>query len=87
MSDIEITICLGTTCHVLGAWQLTEVEDHLPDSIRSRTNVKGARCLGYCRKGNYGRAPFAKVNETIVSEATVESLARVVKEVAYASSE
>lgn len=71
---IEVDICLGTTCFVMGASQLQELDKYLTPSQKKLVRVKGVTCLAACRSGNYISAPFVKVGETLLAEATLNSV-------------
>ncbi len=71
MSKIKVTICAGTTCYLMGAAYLQALVDDLDPSLREKVEIMGARCLGFCKEGdNYGKAPFVKINDEILAEAT-----------------
>jgi NADH:ubiquinone oxidoreductase subunit E len=71
---IDVEICTGTTCFVMGAGYLLELVDELPERLRGRVSVCGAHCLGVCNRTDCGKPPFAKVDGVLIANATVESL-------------
>ena len=75
MSDIEVKICTGTTCFVMGSSFLSELYDIIPQKYGDRVEVKQSLCLGQCSKNDmHSKAPYVKVNSDIISEATVEKV-------------
>ncbi len=78
MDRIRLEICTGTTCYVLGAASLLELKEHLDEDIVQRVDIVGSNCMDLCKDGQYGQAPFVRVNDTLVSEATV---VKVVEEI------
>jgi len=74
MDKIRVEICVGTTCHVLGGGSLHDLEDHLPSRLRDQVEVVGAPCLKACENGNYGDAPFVKINGEIMAAATIDKI-------------
>jgi NADH:ubiquinone oxidoreductase subunit E len=67
----KLTICTGTACFVMGGSELLLLEDQLPGELRETTEVEGATCLGFCKEaGQSDRAPFVRVNGTVLDEAT-----------------
>jgi NADH:ubiquinone oxidoreductase subunit E len=74
MTKIEITICTGTTCYVMGAGRLLLLQDELSDRQRQQVEIKGSNCLGLCKQGQYGKAPYARVGDKIIAEATPEAV-------------
>ncbi|KMQ50071.1 TRX domain protein [Chitinispirillum alkaliphilum] len=71
MEKIVISVCLGTTCHLMGSSYLQNLENDLPSTFRDKVEIHWHRCLGYCRDENYGKAPFVLVGEELLSEATL----------------
>jgi len=61
MSVILVEICCGTTCHVMGGGDLEELASHLPAAVAGKVEIAGCRCLGQCRDGAFGRAPFVRI--------------------------
>ena len=69
--QVTVQICTGTTCFVMGASHLQTLEEHLPEGVREHVEIRGAHCLGLCKERNYGKAPFVKIDDEIVGEATI----------------
>lgn len=80
MDKVDVKICVGTTCFVMGASNLQGLVELLPEKFGSdKVEVSGITCLGLCNKsGEFSKAPYVKVNDVVVAEATVE---KVVEEV------
>lgn len=75
MAKVEVKVCLGTTCFVMGGSNLQELNDIIPQKYGDKVEIAGANCLGLCSiNWEYSKAPYVKVNETVVSEATVEKV-------------
>jgi len=79
MKKIKVEICVGTTCYILGAAELQELERFLPDELRDQVEVTGVTCLGSCKAGSYGQAPFVRVNGELLAQATVGSIVELIK--------
>ncbi len=79
MEKIKVTICTGTTCFVMGAGDLLAIGDHLGDDLKDKIELSGSTCLDLCKNGQFGKAPFAKVNETIIAEATITKVAEAIR--------
>ncbi|MCP3965071.1 MAG: (2Fe-2S) ferredoxin domain-containing protein [Lentisphaerae bacterium] len=72
---VKVEICVGTTCFLLGASKLQEMERFLPPDLTGRVEVQGTACLGCCRNDNFGSAPFVKVDDTdVIANATLEKV-------------
>lgn len=79
MKEINVNVCLGTTCFVMGGTNLNELLEIVPRRFGSNVKVSGSPCLGLCSiNWEYSKAPYVKVNNEVVSEATVE---KVLKEI------
>lgn len=78
MEKITVMICTGTTCFVMGAGNLLELKEHLSEEVAQKVEIVGSNCLDMCKEEQYGKAPFVKVNEKLICEATVP---KVIEEV------
>ncbi len=80
MKKINVKICLGTTCYVMGASDLQMIKEYLPETIASNVLLNGSPCLDYCfNQEEYGKPPFVEVNGKILGEATIEKVTDVIK--------
>lgn len=71
---IDVEICTGTTCFVMGAGHLMELADDLPAHLRGVVSIAGSHCLGACTRTDLGKPPFAKVNGQLIADASAETL-------------
>lgn len=46
---VELVICTGTACYVMGGSELLLAEEALPADLRDRVRISGAPCMGRCR--------------------------------------
>jgi NADH:ubiquinone oxidoreductase subunit E len=74
VKEINICICLGTACHVLGSSQFHDLPEMLSPELRQKVRIEWTRCLGYCREAGSGRPPFVTVNDELITEATLPKL-------------
>ena len=75
MENIEVYICSGTTCFVMGSSYLNELYEILPQKFGDKVVVKPSLCLGQCSKSDkHSKAPYVKVDGEIISEATVQKV-------------
>lgn len=75
MKTIEIKMCLGTTCFVMGSSNLQSLAEIVKERYGDRVKVVRSSCLGICSTDwASSRAPYVKVNDEIVVEATVEKI-------------
>ncbi len=86
MSPVNVRICLGTTCFVMGSGQLQSLFDDLPEQFGSENvSVTGERCFNACsRADSFAKAPFVFVDGEMISSATpekvIEAVSRRLKE-------
>ena len=83
-NKIKVEICLGTTCYVLGSFRLSALEEQLPPELKSKVDIVGCACLNVCHDRIYGNAPFVRIGERIVDNATVEKVIGVIQEIVSA---
>lgn len=75
MGKIDVKVCLGTTCFVMGSSNLQELIETVPSKYGDKVEVLGVPCLGLCSiDWEYSRAPYVKVDDDVVYEATVEKV-------------
>lgn len=75
MKKIEVRVCLGTTCFVMGSSNLQNLTELIPQKFGDKVEVVGSPCLGVCSTNwEYSKAPYVKVNDTIIQEATVDKV-------------
>ena len=72
---VSVKICMGTTCFVMGGNSLQELYDLVPVRYGNDVELTGIPCLGLCSSsGEYSKAPYVKVNDTVIKEATVDKV-------------
>ncbi len=82
MEKIKVDICLGTTCFVMGGSNLQELIDTIPRKYGDKVEVNGSTCLEMCSQNTeYSKAPYVRVNDEIISEATVEKVLEKINEI------
>ena len=75
MEKISVKVCTGTTCFVMGGANLQELNDIIPKKYGDKVEITPSNCLGLCSiNWEYSKAPYVKVDEEVVSEATVEKV-------------
>ena len=81
MSKINVKVCLGTTCFVMGGSNLQELIDLVPRKYGDKVEVSGITCLGQCSiNDEYSKAPYVQVDNIVVSEVTVEKVLLAIDE-------
>jgi NADH:ubiquinone oxidoreductase subunit E len=80
MKKVNVKVCLGTTCFVMGSSNLQELIEMVPNKYGEKVEVLGVPCLGLCSiDWEYSRAPYVKVDNDVVYEATVEKVLSVIE--------
>lgn len=75
MGKIEVEICMGTTCFIMGGESLQELASILQRKYPDKVNTKGIVCHGLCNTNcQYSKAPYVKVDGEVISEATIEKV-------------
>lgn len=47
MEKIQVKLCAGPMCYIMGDTQLTEVSEKLTDKAKESVEISLASCLGY----------------------------------------
>jgi len=71
-TKVQVQICVGTACHIMGAADLITIEDLVAEPLRDRVEVKGISCLGLCRDETHGKPPFVIIDGETLSGATLD---------------
>ncbi len=77
---IKVVVCSGTACYVMGASEILLLEEHLTADQKNRVEIEGTNCLGFCKNGQNGKAPYVTVNDTLLSSATVPGVIEKIQE-------
>ena len=78
---VSVKVCLGTTCFVMGSSNLQELIDTIPRKYGERVEITGVPCLGMCSiDWEFSKAPYVKIDDDIVKEATVEKVLFAIEE-------
>lgn len=78
MSRIDLRICMGTMCYVMGGAELKDAIDSLPEEVRKHVHITYSPCLGHCTAGQ--EPPFIELNGKIITGVSKDNLIRIVKE-------
>ncbi len=74
MRKLKLEICCGTTCFMLGADKLLNIENEMPSELRSKAEIRAMPCLGLCNDTKLAGAPYAKLEGEIIEKATPEKI-------------
>ena len=79
MERIQVKICCGTACYVLGASKLLNLENEMPADWKDKIDIRALPCLNLCESENLGGAPYVKIDDDIVAQATVEKVLAAIR--------
>jgi NADH:ubiquinone oxidoreductase subunit E len=80
MKKITVTICTGTTCYIMGATHLQRLDEELDPALSDRVEIVGSHCLGFCDNTEYGKAPFVKVDDHVIANATINQVQAAIRD-------
>ncbi len=75
-TKVQVQICVGTACHIMGAADLITIEDLLAEPLRERVEIKGVTCIGLCKDEVHGKPPFVIIEGQMLAEATLDKVLR-----------
>lgn len=78
MAKIDLKICMGTMCYVMGGAELRAFVEMLPDNIGKHLSVSYSPCLGMCDR--IGEPPYIEFNGRIVAGVSKNNLLQIIKE-------
>ena len=76
---LEVKICSGTACFVMGGADLFKVEEMLSNDEKKKVKFVFVPCLGYCKDGKK-KAPFVVINGELYEKVTADSLLKTIRE-------
>ena len=81
MKKVNVKICVGTMCYVMGGAELRDVIESLPQNILEHLNISYSPCLE-CGESEQGEQapPFIEINGKRIAGVSKNSLIQIVKE-------
>lgn len=82
MEKIKIKMCMGTACFIAGSSYMRELVKIIPEKYADKAEIQACPCLEICAINwdKPKKAPYAKVNDTIISEANTEKVLKALEE-------
>ncbi|MBN1467765.1 MAG: NAD(P)H-dependent oxidoreductase subunit E [Fusobacteriaceae bacterium] len=68
---MKVKICVGTTCHLMGASTLIDVFEKFDDRIKKNYSLEYATCFSACQ-GHY-KPPVIKINDELYENMSPEN--------------
>ncbi len=78
MAKINLKICMGTMCYVMGGANLKDAIETLPADIKECLEVAFSPCLGYCNEKQ--EPPYVELNGRMIAGMTKQNLMQLLKE-------
>lgn len=78
---IEIKICVGTLCYIMGNAELQLLNEKLPHHLRDRVRITTSTCLNHCYNHKDMKPPFVEINGQIISQASINKVVNILKEI------
>lgn len=75
---IQLKICMGTMCYVMGGADLKGMVEALPLDVKKHVDVSFSPCLGCCNEKQ--DPPYVELNGRIVPGVTRANLLQIIKE-------
>lgn len=82
MKKITVSICTGTACFVMGASEIMLLEEELSPELKEIVEIEGITCLDLCKNAECGKAPFVKINDQVLSQATLPLVMEKIRQLA-----
>ena len=82
MKKITVSICTGTACFVMGASEIMLLEEELSPELKEIVEVEGITCLDLCKNAECGKAPFVKINDQVLSQASLPLVMEKIRQLA-----
>ena len=87
-SMVEVSICYGTLCFIMGGAAFELMGEKLPEDLKDKVTIKGMNCPGYCDSQVNGRPPFVTVNNKLIAEANLNKVIEFIrKEIVHGTNE
>lgn len=78
MNRILVEVCIGTSCHLLGAEDLLHALENLPAEKQERLQVQGITCLKAC-----GQGPNVRIQQQVFTNMTPDKLLEILEPYLY----
>lgn len=72
--QIRITVCCGTTCHLMGSSEILIYKDEIETKYNHQVTIYGSPCLGYCKEYAAANAPYALIEDHLICQANKDKI-------------
>ncbi|MDN5342051.1 (2Fe-2S) ferredoxin domain-containing protein [Oceanotoga sp. DSM 15011] len=71
-----ISICVGTTCHLLGSSSLVEAINELPEKYLNNVSIKYSTCFDVCH--GQMKPPIAKIDDKLYDDLSPDKIKKII---------
>ena len=75
MAILMVSVCAGTSCHLLGNQAIVDVLENMPPSLQKQVEFGYTSCLGDC-----GEGPCVTIGDKVLKHASPERVLDMIKE-------
>ena len=80
MKKINVKVCQGTTCFVMGGDIIKSMLTSLEEKYADKIEITSVRCLGACNQSDsFSKAPYVLVDDEMISSATLEKVTNIIE--------
>jgi NADH:ubiquinone oxidoreductase subunit E len=76
---LDVKICTGTFCTVMGGSELLLLESKLPESLKDMVNISGVVCTKDCENGGDKKPPIAMVGSKLYDQLDINKLLKAIE--------
>jgi NADH:ubiquinone oxidoreductase subunit E len=73
-SIIQVEICCGTMCYIMGGADLLLLKEQLPAEWAKKVQIKGVSCTETCLAAQAKRHPLVTIDGTQIENASINKL-------------
>jgi NADH:ubiquinone oxidoreductase subunit E len=77
---LNVKICVGTYCYVMGGSKLNNLKSQLPDDLKEKVYVEASVCLGCDKMTSDPKPPYAEVNGKLIEKANLDKIVAAIRE-------
>lgn len=78
MNKVQLKLCMGTMCYVMGGGQLRSMVESLPPEMKENLDIVYSPCLGYCNEKS--EPPYVELNGRPIACVGTAGLMQLLKE-------
>ena len=72
--EIRITVCCGTTCHLMGSSEILIYKDEIENKYNHQVVIYGSPCLGNCKEFAAANAPYVLIGDELICQANKDKI-------------